>query len=84
MCCGSKRAAARDAAMAAQSAGMPAFVVAPAQSVILFEYTGAGHQAVRGPVSGKLYAFTEPGARVQVDARDRPGLMAMPALRWVR
>ncbi|MGY4831459.1 hypothetical protein ACVNIS_23010 [Sphaerotilaceae bacterium SBD11-9] len=83
MCCGSKRAAAQAAAMVHAA---PAAVVGakPALSVIMFEYVGPGQTAIRGPVSGQLYRFAQPGARVQVDARDRPGLVAMPSLRWVR
>jgi hypothetical protein len=57
---------------------------APAVSVIMFEYVGSGQAAIRGPVSGLLYRFARQGGRLQVDARDRPGLNAMPALRRVR
>ncbi|HET7796106.1 MAG TPA: hypothetical protein VFL64_22140 [Rhizobacter sp.] len=83
MCCGSKRAAAQAAAMA-HAAPAAAFGARPALSVIMFEYLGSGQTAIRGPVSGQLYLFAQAGARVEVDARDRPGLAAMPSLRWVR
>jgi hypothetical protein len=84
MCCGSNRAAVRAAVMA-QGASPPA-AVGPqsAVSVIMFEYLGNGAMSIRGAVSGKLYRFARQGERLQVDARDRPALVAMPVLRWVR
>jgi hypothetical protein len=86
MCCGSNRAAARAAVMA-QGARPPTAAPAghvTASSVIMFEYVGASQAAIRGPISGRLYCFARPGDRLPVDPRDRPGLAAMPALRWVR
>ena len=85
MCCGSQRAAARAAVIAA--AGRPAAVMpaaAPATSVIVFEYLGSGAATIRGPASGQLYRFAHAGDRIAVDARDRPGLAMLTALRWVR
>ncbi|HEX3138925.1 MAG TPA: hypothetical protein VHQ87_02660 [Rhizobacter sp.] len=90
MCCGSNRAAARAAVMAqaAQASQVPAPAAAGgaanAVSVIMFEYLGHGDAVIRGPVSGRVYRFARSGERQQVDARDRPGLAAMPVLRWVR
>jgi len=85
MCCGSQRAAARAAVVAssARAAAVPA-PAASATSVIMFELFGPGPALIRGPVSGRVYRFAMPGDRVIVDARDRLGLIAMPALRWVR
>ncbi|HYN83077.1 MAG TPA: hypothetical protein VES88_16475 [Gemmatimonadaceae bacterium] len=86
MCCGSNRAAARAAAIAA-SAGTKASVgaaAASATSVIMFEYVGTGEAAIRGPVSDQVYRFGGPGDRLRVDPRDRPGLAALASLRWVR
>lgn len=90
MCCGKNRAAARAAAVAGGVAGrgQAAAAVAPAPasatSEIMFEYVGTGSVAIRGPVSGRVYRFAAPGDRVRVDARDRPGLSSMAAVRWVR
>lgn len=90
MCCGKNRAAARAAAVAGGVAGRghAATAVAPvppsATSEIMFEYMGNGSAAIRGPVSGRVYRFAAPGDRVRVDARDRPGLSSMAAVRWVR
>jgi hypothetical protein len=86
MCCGNQRAAARAAVMPPAAAPtLSARAAAAAQtSVISFEYVGRGEAAIRGPVSGRLYRFSRPGERREVDARDRPGLAALPVLRWVR
>jgi hypothetical protein len=51
---------------------------------IVFEYTGHAPARIQGPASGQVYRFDGPGARVRVDARDRPGLAALPTLRWVK
>jgi hypothetical protein len=50
---------------------------------VVFAYTGATAMTVRGPVSGRLYRFDRPGARLTVDPRDRPGLARVPHLREV-
>lgn len=88
MCCGNKRAALalNRASMAATGPGRTtAAGPASATSVIVFEYVGASAPAtVAGPVSGRAYRFAQRGERIAVDARDRPGLLALPALRWVR
>lgn len=58
---------------------------ADTSSVIVFEYIGTALPAtVPGPVSGRRYRFLNPGDRQAVDPRDRPGMAAMPMLRWVR
>ena len=87
MCCGQNREAARVAAMAGRSRNFAPAVapsVASATSVIMFEYVGDGEASVRGPVSGAVYRFLLPGHRVRVDPRDRPGLLGVRTLRWVR
>ena len=87
MCCGGKRAAARAAAMSAAVARpVRATPHAPRSdaSEIVFEYIGHGPGRIQGPVSGQIYRFAGPGARVRVDARDRPGLAALSVVRWVK
>lgn len=87
MCCGNRRAALSRATPPAaglmQAASMAA---APTRTTtIVFEYIGAAASAtVTGPASGRIYRFGRRGDRLAVDARDRPGLMAMAGLRWVR
>ena len=51
---------------------------------IRFRYLGATGMTVEGPASGKRYRFDRPGAEVEIDPRDRPGLAAVPNLREVR
>ena len=90
MCCGKNRAAAQAAATTgatdrrAASYPAPAPLPSTATTEIVFEFVGHGATSVRGPVSGRVYRFSAPGERVRIDLRDRPGLAAMPALRWVR
>jgi hypothetical protein len=48
---------------------------------VTFEYTGKTAVAVIGGVSRLRYAFTKPGAMVEVDARDRASLAAIPNLK---
>jgi hypothetical protein len=38
---------------------------------------------VVGPATGRTYRFAAPGARLEVDLRDRPGLATVPKLREV-
>jgi len=49
-----------------------------------FEYAGATALTTQGPVSGRLYRFARPGARVAVDRRDARALAMVPNLRLVR
>jgi hypothetical protein len=56
-----------------------------ATSEIMFEYTGSkAVDVIVGPVTRRLYRFDGRGARVRVDPRDRPGLMSLAVIRWVR
>ena len=49
-----------------------------------FEYVGRSAVTAIGPVTGRRYNFTTPGARVAVDLRDRGGLAFVPSLRLLR
>lgn len=85
-CCGGKRT--RMAQMAqnapASLAVQPGRPVRPAVSpVVTFEYAGKTALSVVGPVSGLRYRFAYSGAKMQVDARDRRGLLTVPLLRLV-
>jgi len=51
---------------------------------VFFEYVGGTSLTVIGPKSGKRYRFDNPGAKVEVDKRDRPWLAAMARLRETR
>jgi hypothetical protein len=50
----------------------------------LFEYVGATALTVVSPVTRKTYRFEQPGARVEVDARDRSWVAFVPNLARVR
>jgi hypothetical protein len=48
-----------------------------------FEYIGQTALTAIGPATGKRYRFDRPGARLEVDLRDRRGIAAVPLLRQV-
>lgn len=50
-------------------------------AAIEFEYTGPTGMTVRGAGTGASYRFAGPGARLAVDPRDAPSLLAVPRLR---
>jgi hypothetical protein len=49
--------------------------------VIAFEYVGRTVLTAIGPVSGRHYRFSHPGAIVDVDSRDAPSFATVPTLR---
>ena len=53
-------------------------------STISFVYTGNAALTVTGPISGLEYRFDRPGARVEVDWRDRILLASVRQLRQIR
>ena len=55
-----------------------------AQTGVYFEYVGKTALTVLGPISRKRYRFGRPGARLEVDGRDAPALIAVPKLRRVK
>jgi hypothetical protein len=62
----------RSSGSTAQVAGDPGGAVV--------EYTGATNLTIRGPISGLVYRFVSPGARMIVDGRDAAFLLAIPHL----
>jgi hypothetical protein len=60
---------------------------APAQrprlSRVFFQYVGRTGLTVVGPVTGRRYRFDRPGARLEVDLKDRSSLAAVPHLRQI-
>ena len=56
--------------------------VAPSRTVA-FQYVGKTALTAVGPVSGRHYRFSHPGAIVEVDPRDRGSLAMVPSLRLV-
>jgi hypothetical protein len=83
------RAAVGAPATIASTAGAasPAFVLASApgfrQSRVFFEYVGRTGLTVIGPATGRRYRFERPGARLEVDLKDRRSLAGVPHLRQV-
>ena len=48
-----------------------------------FRYEGQTALTVAGPISGKYYRFSAPGATVEADPRDAPSLEQVSQLRRV-
>ena len=88
-CCGKARAAMGAPAIFAggtvTSAQAFASAAAPGvrQSRVFFEYVGRTGLTVIGPASGRRYRFERPGARLEVDLKDRRSLAQVPHLRQV-
>ena len=47
------------------------------------EYVGRTALVVTGPYTGARYSFDQPGARLEVDVRDRHAILSVPVLRGV-
>ena len=47
-------------------------------------YEGMTAMTVIGPVSGRVYRFSNPGSRVQPDPRDLSGLATISKLKFIR
>jgi hypothetical protein len=50
---------------------------------ISFVYSGGSTLTVIGGATGRSYHFDYPGCRLEVHARDAPGLVSIPTLRRV-
>jgi hypothetical protein len=50
---------------------------------VIFEYTGRTAMAVIGGATRLRYTFIKPGCRVEVDARDRASMAAVPNLKMI-
>jgi len=64
--------------------GAPGQIPAPAKVTSLFEYVGETALTVVSPVTRRTYRFAKPGARLEVDARDRSWIAFVPNLARVR
>ena len=92
MCCSRPRQAINTAQRAAplvRSAGerssagaqtAAATRAALALSAPVFEYVGATALTVVSPITRKTYRFDKPGARIEVDLRDRSWIAFVPSL----
>jgi len=79
MCCGRNRQMQRSTTSSPVRAPVPP----PAPTRVSFINQGAKPLTVRGPVTGVEYRFDRPGARVQVDSRDRILLASLRQLRQI-
>jgi hypothetical protein len=84
-CCGGKRAEAAPRSVRASRQPTRAAGARSSRSPIVdpltFELVGAASLTVVGPISGRRYRFSHPGALVVVDPRDSRALSAVSALR---
>lgn len=76
-CCGQRRAQASTGGQAAEARRQPR----PMARAVLYEYTGNTGMTVTGSVSGSTYRFAQPGATLQIDARDAASMAGLPNLR---
>ena len=87
-CCGGRRtmwptqAPMRASAPAAARAGSPAAEQRPLLRLV-YEYVGPTSLTVSSPHTGRRYRFDRPGARVELDPRDRPLVAQVSQLRQV-
>jgi hypothetical protein len=81
MCCGRSRAGHR-IAVANRAFAPPVAAPPHSRAQATFEYVGRTALTVFGPVSRVPYRFAAPGARLQVDPRDRQGLAACRCCGW--
>jgi hypothetical protein len=56
----------------------------PRAQVTAFQYIGTTALTAIGPVSGRQYRFSHPGAVLEVDPRDMASLVGVPKLQQVR
>jgi len=83
MCCGRNRTQLMNTIV---PKNRPATAVAPqpVPSSVSFVYTGNTAITVTGPISGLEYRFDRPGARIEVDWRDRILLASIRQIRQVK
>jgi hypothetical protein len=84
-CCGNARASIHQQTSRQQSSATVSHQASRANywapGPVQFEYSGQGQLSVTGPVTGMVYHFPYPGARVSVHGSDAPSLVSVPALK---
>ena len=81
MCCGNKRTQLRSGYATHYAPSV--LNTPPFPSVVSFQYVGQTRLTVVGPITQTQYNFDQPGARVQVDSRDRILLASLRDLKQV-
>lgn len=83
-CCGDKRrqlARSQRARVSPEPEVPPDESIAPRRNNRTFEFVGRGSLTVRGAVSGTVYRFAHPGARLEVNYADAFAMMAQRDVR---
>lgn len=81
MCCGNRPLSTSTPQPQTSSAAVSSTVSPVRQNRARFEYTGKTALTVVSPLTGKRYRFHEPGAQLEVDARDRSWIAFVPHLK---
>ena len=81
MCCGNRPLATSIPQPQTSSAAAASGASRVRQHGVRFEYTGKTALTVVSPLTGKKYRFHEPGAQLEVDARDRSWIAFVPHLK---
>lgn len=79
-CCGKKRAGFYSTPPSPTVTGIPSPPALPEPLAVWFAYTGPTALTVQGPITGRRYRFSAPGACVPVDERDAPAVSGVPHL----
>ncbi len=82
-CCGQQRQQIQGQATIEREAGAPSRSASITLPDAYFQYQGDRGLTVIGPISGKRYRFSYPGAVMAVDPRDRRSLTAIHQLKQV-
>jgi hypothetical protein len=84
MCCGRNRTQRMGSPAIPKTRPATEAAVQKMPSSISFVYIGNTALTVKGPISGFEYRFDRPGARVEVDWRDRILLASIRQLRQIK
>ena len=84
MCCGRNRTELMTSPAMAKTRPATAVAAQKLPSSVSFVYTGNTTLTVTGPISGVEYKFNRPGARVEVDWRDRILLASIRQLQQIK
>jgi hypothetical protein len=77
MCC-SRPAPKLAASTRARVSATTSVRTAPRVRTVIFEYVGSTALTVVSPITRRVYRFDRPGARVEIDARDRSWVTFVP------
>ncbi len=81
MCCGRNESPTTSATNRIYVAAQPVPQRPAPSRAAEFEYTGTSAMTVVSPLTGRKYRFAQPGARLRVDAMDRPWIAFVPHLK---